>query len=120
MSRIEKLYERLDALESEFKSRLVAELRDIAAGRGGLFFMREDHPQYTQLKGYVNPESGKLEGIGDEIISLRKKLKEPIGESLVMRLRAYRDKWGDLSDDNRRGETNLAKQFLAEIESDTS
>jgi hypothetical protein len=44
MSRIEKLYARLDALESEFKSRLVSELRDIAAGRGGLFFMREDHP----------------------------------------------------------------------------
>ena len=117
MGRIGKLYERLDALESEFKSRLVAELRDIAAGGGCLFFMREDHPHYTQLKGYVNHESGKLEEIGDEIISLRKKLKEPIGESLVMRFRAYRERSGNLSDDNRKGETNLAKQFLTEIES---
>lgn len=120
MSRIEKLYQRLDALEAEFKSRLIAELKAIASGGGGLFFMQEDYPYYKQLKAYVNPESGNLEEIGNEIISLRKKLKEPVEESLVMRFRAHREKWGDLSDDNRKGETNLAKQFLTEIESGAS
>jgi hypothetical protein len=117
MGRNEKLYARLDALEAEFKQRLVSELTPVSEGSGDFFFMDEQYPEYDVLSRYARPEVAELEALGKEIVSLRRKLKEPEEESLLARFRSYRAKWSDLEDHHRGTDQNLAKQLLVEIRS---
>ncbi len=116
MSRVEKLYARLDALEEEFKQRLVAELQRVSTEPWGFFFMNEEYPEYKVLSRSARPEVSALEGLGAEIVALREKLKEPVEDSLYSRFHEYRRKWSNVEDHHRGTDQTLAKQLLAEIQ----
>jgi hypothetical protein len=116
MSRVEKLYARLDGLEEEFKQRLVAELHRVSAEPSGFFFMNEEYPEYRVLSRYARPEVEVLKSLGTEIVALREKLKEPVEGSLYSRFLEYRKKWSNVEDHHRSTDQNLAKQLLSEIQ----
>lgn len=116
MSTKEKMYARLDSLETEFRHKLAAALPRVAEGHDTLFFLTERSlHQWGFPRHYLRPETLELEKLGREIEKLRKTLGEPLDESIYGRFRSYCDKWADEKDHYRLGDAKLASQFLAEI-----
>jgi len=112
-SRRDKLEAQLRSLESDFRTKLVEELRLCAAGKQGMFAQRDRF--YDQLDDRTRELMSRAEidlrSRTVEIEHLRAELgyTEPFG--LAARYRAYRDMRGP----NAPGEPKPAKLFLEEL-----
>ena len=113
MARVQKLYDRLDALEAEIQRRLVPALRSVEEGKKTTFFTVA---AYSPFPNWLNcSETEALLALADEAKALRDKLGEPAAGSVGERLRAYCRKAMDVSNHNRLGPQRLARQFLTEL-----
>jgi prepilin-type N-terminal cleavage/methylation domain-containing protein len=115
MSRVAKVYQRLDALETSFERRLVAQLERCAEGRHSLLFLADEFcpekwPRYVRSR-----ETDELMADVEEIRRLRAKTKEPFENSLAYRFRESCREWIDSSDPHRNGARVMAQRMLAEI-----
>jgi hypothetical protein len=81
MSRVEKLYERLDSMENEYALLLETEIRKIFEGRFSRYFSRKHW--YTTGKYWRDSDSAYLERLEKDIRSLRAKLHLPLRKSNV-------------------------------------
>jgi hypothetical protein len=75
MSRTEKLYQRLDALRSEFRKLLAADLEIVAKKGLSEYFYRYITP-VPRGRSHRAPKLARLEELEEEITHLRKKLGE--------------------------------------------
>lgn len=113
MARVQKLYDRLDALEAEIRRRLVPALWAVAEGKKTTFFLVA---AYSPFSNWLNcSETEALLALADEAMALRNKLGEPAAGAVGERLRAYCRRASDVSDHNRLGPQRLAQQFLTEL-----
>ena len=93
------------SLETEFRTKLIAALRDCANGRWGLFGQNE------HILGLSSPESEELMKIGASIEELR--LKAGILDSFEL-YNSFKSKRGRHGA-NTLGEPRLAKKWLEEL-----
>jgi hypothetical protein len=101
MARVQKLYDRLDALEAEIRECLVPALRAVAEGRKTTFFTVA---AYSPFPNWLNcSETETLLALADEAKALRNKLGEPAASAVGERLREYCRQATDVSDQNRLG-----------------
>ena len=113
MARVQKLYDRLDALEAEIREGLVPALRAVAEGRKTTFFTVA---AYSPFPNWLNnSETESLLALADEAKALRNKLGESAANAVGERLREYCRQATDVSDQNRLGPQRLARQFLTEL-----
>ena len=82
MSRIQKLYNRLDELERQLEIRILAELDRVACGELSRYFQRRISNLWD---GRANrtAEVAKLEHLTHEVIALKEKLEEPISSGVT-------------------------------------
>ena len=93
------------SLESEFRVKLVAALRDCANGRWGLFGQNE------HVLGERSSDSEELLEIGASIEELRRKAGIPERFELYISFKSKRGRQGA----NAPGESRLAKKWLEEL-----
>jgi hypothetical protein len=98
--------QRLEALEHDFRPRLIACLRECANGRWGLFG-QNDHGELA--KYYAWAEAKDLKQDAEEINALRSEFGQP--NALSTRFLEYCGMRGC----NEKGEPKLARQFLTEL-----
>jgi len=98
--------QRLEALEHDFRPRLIAALRECASGRYGLF--GQNNPGEL-ARYYVWAEADDLKETAEEINSLRSEFGQP--NPLSVKFLEYCSMRGQ----NVKGEPKLALQFLTEI-----
>ena len=95
MSRAQKLYQRLDALEIEYQRIAARDLRRML--RGGYPWVIRRTLWNSFGKAYRRPEQQDFEQMEKEIISLRAKLGKPLAGSPVSVLRMigrkYQESW---------------------------
>ena len=101
---------RLDELESEFDSLLVACLRECARERWGLFGHNDDLDTSAKYRTYLDwPEAKRLKQLAEQIKAIRAEAGQNSGISVrFLSLCSLRGS-------NRPGEPKLADSFLAEI-----
>jgi hypothetical protein len=92
------------SLESEFRAKLLAALRDCANGRWGLFGQNEH-------LGQRSSDSEKLLEIGASIEELRRRAGIPEHFELYVTFKSKRGRHGP----NALGESRLAKEWLDEL-----
>ncbi|HEX3152743.1 MAG TPA: hypothetical protein VHR66_32015 [Gemmataceae bacterium] len=113
MARVQKLYDRLDALEAEIRERLVPALHAAAEGKTTTFFIVG---AYSPFPDWLNSsETEALLALADEARALRHQTGESVAGAIGEQLREYCRRASDTSDHNRLGPQRLAKQFLAEL-----
>lgn len=110
-----KLYSRLDSLEAELAERLVPHLARAAEGSNDLVFCVNGYHSFSELKQDADPITTELVGLGAEILTLKKKLGEPIEGSPAERICWYCREWGDSKKNCHPSAQKLAEQFLNEI-----
>jgi len=98
--------QRLEALELNFRPRLVACLRECASGRWGLF---GQNAHVELAKYYAWSEAQTLRQDAEEINALRSEFGQP--NPLSVKFLVY----CSLRGQNVKGEPKLAQQFLSEI-----
>lgn len=98
--------QRLENLEFEFRPRLIACLRECAAGRWGLFGQKTARDNVKNL-GW--PEADELKLIAGEIKALTSEFGQshPLAEKLF--------EYCAMRGSNVKGEPKLARQFLTEL-----
>ena len=106
-----KLFERLTELEDEFRTLLLEDVRRCAAGVWGIFRRNADLYESAELRERL----AQLDGLADDIGSLRRQLGEPAELPLLTRYRDYCAMRGP----NAPGEPKLAERFLAEFDTPT-
>jgi hypothetical protein len=98
--------QRLEALERDFRPRLIVVLRECANGRWGLFGQNN----YGELaRYYVWTDADDLKQTAEEINLLRSEFGQP--NPLSVKFLEYCSMRGQ----NVKGEPKLARQFLTEI-----
>lgn len=112
-----KLYSRLDSLEAELEEGLVLHLRNAASGENDLVFCVSAFNPFRELKNVTDKTTEEFVEIGSRIISLRDKLGESSAGTIAERICWYCREWGNKVNHQRKSARVLAKQFLAEIES---
>lgn len=115
-----KLYSRLDALEVELKENLVPHLRNTAEGKNDLIFCVKVFNPFRELRFRTDELTEELIEIGSQILSLRKKLKEPSEGIIAERICWYCREWSKTKNHQCSSATGLAKQFLVEIENESN
>jgi hypothetical protein len=103
--RTARLEAEIASLESEFRTKLVAALRDCANGQWGLFGQNE------HLSPYRSPVSEELLEIGASIEELRRKAGITDSFELYVSFKSKRGRQGE----NALGEPRLAKKWLEEL-----
>jgi hypothetical protein len=98
--------QRLEALERDFRPRLIAVLRKCARGRYGLFG-QNNHGELARY--YVWTEADELKQTAEQISALRSEFGQP--NPVSIRFQEYCSMRGQ----NVKGEAKLAQQFLTEI-----
>ena len=98
--------QRLETLESDFRPRLIACLRECANGRYGLFG-QNNHGELA--KCYVWAEADELKQTAEEINALRSEFGQPNPVSIKFL------EYCSMRGQNVKGEPKLARQFLTEI-----
>jgi hypothetical protein len=78
MGRRNKLYQRLEELEAELIERAVPALRRVAAGRDGTFFWTSRFMRVRALQNRTRGDTDALLELADEVLALRRKLREPV------------------------------------------
>ena len=115
-----KLYTQLDLLESELREKLVPRLESAARGKNDLIFCVDSFNPFTELKSKTDSETEALIHIGAQILGLREKLGEPSEGTIAERICWYCREWGNLENGHRKSAPGLAKQFLEEIDRESS
>src|SRR5947207_6888248 len=77
VSRNHSLYARLDAVEAQFATRLLAEIASEAKGRTSMFLLRRMTP-YFDGRSYRSGRVQKLETLYKDIRALKEKLRGPL------------------------------------------
>lgn len=113
----QKLYSKLDALESELEERLIPHLENAVNGKNDLIFCVNDFNPYKELKHKTDKTTQELVSLGAQILALKNKLGEPSEASIAERICWYCRKWGDTNNHHRGSGEQLAKDFLKEITS---
>ena len=111
-----KLYSKLDALEAQIREGLIPHLRDAAEGNNDLIFCVKGFNPFRELKNNTDPLTEELVEIGAQILSLRDKLGESSVGTIAERICWYCREWSHTGRHQNGLGTNLAKQFLTEIE----
>jgi hypothetical protein len=98
--------QRLENLESEFRPRLIACLRECANGRWGLFGQKTGRDSARNLDW---PEADELKLMAEEIKALTSEFGQsnPLAEKLL--------EYCSMRGSNVKGEPKLARQFLTEL-----
>lgn len=82
MSRIQKLYQRLDDLERQFEIRVLAELDRAARGEYSRYLARLRSPWF-EGRTTRTTEVAELERLTNEVIALKDKLAEPLSSGVT-------------------------------------
>ncbi|MEE4660584.1 MAG: hypothetical protein V2J89_08960, partial [Halieaceae bacterium] len=110
-----KLYAQLDQMEEELCARLVAQLRDAAAGLNeGVFCVGDFMPDAAPRPG-ADAETEQLVLLGRQILSLRSKLGEPTAGTPAERICWYCRRWAERYGRPGNSARDLARAFLKEI-----
>ena len=115
-----KLYTQLDLLESELREKLVPRLESAFRGKNDLIFCVASFNPFTELKSKTDSETEALIHIGTQILGLREKLGEPSEGTIAERICWYCREWGSPENGHRKSAPDLAKQFLEEIDRESS
>ena len=91
MARAERLFERLNELEREYRTLIVKACRDELAHKFSKAAARALRPGLSDGKFWRDPEAAHLEYLGKEIRGLRDKLSLPLNKSPVGELERLRD-----------------------------
>jgi hypothetical protein len=111
----QKLFLKLDLLESELEERLIPHLENSALGENHLIFCVTGFNPFKELKSKTDKVSEELVELGAQILVLKNKLGEPSDGSVAERICWYCRKWGEIEKNQRNSAQELAKQFLKEI-----
>lgn len=111
-----KLYSKLDVLEAQLKESLYSHLKKAAEGKNDLVFCVKMFNPFRELRYKTDKFTEELIEIGSQILSLREKLGEPSNGTIAERICWYCREWGNTKNHHRTSGTELAKQFLLEIE----
>ena len=114
MSRTNKIYERLDQLETEFRKRLTDEFQKGPSGAWSRYLSRKI-PHLMDGRFWRNAEAAELEMMEKDIVALREKLGEPISESPVNILREFCKRRSELKDPHSGSEAALVKEMLSKL-----
>src|SRR5438874_10833462 len=106
MSRVQKLYERLDELQPRLEERLLAEL-DRVAGRGHSLYLRRRMTNYFDGRQYRRPEVAELEDLANEVIALKEKVGESLESGVTGIILLYEDFRDVLWDQRPHGEEEI-------------
>jgi hypothetical protein len=115
MSRTDKLYNRLEHLETELHQCLMRELRDMKeTGNGWILDTPETIPYMSSWWFKKEPLQNILHQVC-EIESLREKLQEPSEEGIAYLYRKYASMLNDKGNEQRLGPKRIAEQFLGDL-----
>ncbi len=119
MSRDDKLNERLQEIEAQYRELLRAELEELVKG-GYSRYLHDMEPKYPVGKSYRRSYR-KIEKLEEEIVRLSQKLGVGIEESAVEIAREFARKHKGVSDSGRWREwwkgksTTVSKELLAKL-----
>jgi hypothetical protein len=109
MARVERLFQRLDELEREYRTLLVNACRDELAHKFSKTAVRALLPGLLDGKFWRDQEAAHFEYLDKEIRGLRNKLSLPLSESPVSELEQLRDVFRGKSDGEGR---RLLQNFI--------
>jgi len=112
----EKLYTKLDLLETELKTLLVPHLQTAAHGGNDLVFCVTAFNPFPELKSRTDTVTEELVDMGAQVLALKSKLGENSEGSIAARICWYCRAWGAADKNDRKSAQGLAQQFLLEIE----
>ena len=112
----EKLFTKLDLLETELEERLVPHLEKAALGKNDLVFCVAGFNPFRELKSRTDKVTEELVDLGAQILTLKNKLSESSDGSVAERICWYCREWGNVENNHRNSAQGLAKQFLKEME----
>jgi hypothetical protein len=112
----QKLFTKLDLLETELEERLIPHLEKSAHGGNDLVFCVTGFNPFKELKAKTDKETEELVALGAQILVLKNKLGEPSEGSVAERICWYCREWGNIENSPRKSAQELANQFLEEIE----
>jgi len=116
VTRKQKQFEYLDALEAEFRRRLIEALRVCASGRDSLLFLASEMWPGRWPRSIRSAITDDLLQAADGIVDLRRRHKLATEGCLALRFRETCRLHADTDDHNRLGSRRLAEQLLAEIQ----
>ena len=116
MSRREKRFERLAAMETELHSRLRAALDRVVREDVSFFFMTPEFNPFSLPEHSLPREATELAELAGEALRLSESLKEPSAAPVGSLLRRYLERATNLADHHRPGHERLARELLAELD----
>jgi hypothetical protein len=115
MSRTEKQAERLAALESDLRSRLMTELESVAGGRNTLFFVTAEFNPHDLPEHMLGRGTAQLSDLASEALELSVIVDDPEGAPVAALLRRYLARANNIADHHRPGPARLAQEMLDEL-----
>jgi len=115
MSRKEKQAERLAALESDLRSRIMTELASVAGGKNTLFFVTAEFNPHDLPEHMLGRGTAELSDIASEALELSVLLDDPEAAPIAALFRRYLVRANDLADHHRPGSAQLAQEMLDEL-----
>ena len=115
MSRKEKQAERLAALESELRSRLMTALESVAAGKNTLFFMTYEFNPHNLPEHMLASGTAHLSDLASQALELSAILDDPGGAPVATVFRRYLARANSIADHHRPGPARLAQEMLDEL-----
>ncbi len=115
MSRNEKMAERLAALESDLRSRLMRELESVAGGKNTLFFVTAEFNPHDLPEHMLARGTAELSDLASEALELSVMLDDSGAAPVAALFRRYLARANNLSDHHRLGPARLAQEMLDEL-----
>lgn len=102
-------------LETDLHSRLIAELRNVAAGRSTFFFTSPEYNQCDLPRHMLPVGTADLLAMAVEALRLREELGEPSEGTVGAILQDALRRANDTSNHNRLGPIRLAQELLTRL-----
>jgi hypothetical protein len=115
MGRAEKLYRRLDALETSLAEQLARVLPVCAEGHDDLLFCAREFLPRHYPGNMPTGRADELLARVEQIRGLREQVGEPFEGSLAWRFRECCRRWADHADPHRGSARSIARRLLAEM-----
>jgi hypothetical protein len=111
MARSERLFDRLDELERDYRALITKACRDSLDHRFSKAAIRALEPGLLDGKFWRDEEAAQLEYLEKEIRNLLQKLALPFSESAIFKVEQLREAYGRCSEGERR---RLLSDFIAQ------
>jgi len=114
MVRSEKLYHRLEQLESGLRQALICELRDEVGDRPSRYLMRKG--PYVGGRQYRTAKSNRLESLERQVLTLRRKLQEEVPGPVLAIVEEFAERVRSAVKPWEGGRVAIAKDLLAKLQ----